>query len=109
MYEQDFTKAISKAQYGCCERSSSRTLHHPIIGAWQEWFCFTSERIVMGAIGAGGQGTRHIGGGIWVQGGGFLSKPYVQFVAVCDVNADDRNNACDIVNKFYGNKDSQLQ
>jgi len=64
-----------------------------------------SERIVMGAIGAGGQGTRHIGGGIWVQGGGFLSKPYVQFVAVCDVNANNRDNARDIVNKFYGNKD----
>ena len=64
-----------------------------------------SERIVMGAIGVGGQGTRHIGGGIWVQGGGFLSKPSVQFVAVCDVNANNRNNARDIVNKFYGNKD----
>ena len=64
-----------------------------------------SERIVMGAIGVGGQGTRHIGGGIWVQGGGFLSKPYVQFVAVCDVNANNRDNARDIVNKFYGSKD----
>ncbi|MHC4536303.1 MAG: twin-arginine translocation signal domain-containing protein, partial [Planctomycetota bacterium] len=30
-----------------------------------------SNRIVMGAIGVGGQGTRHVGGGIWVQGGGF--------------------------------------
>jgi predicted dehydrogenase len=34
-----------------------------------------------------------------------LSKPYVQFVAVCDVNANNRDNARDIVNKFYGNKD----
>ena len=64
-----------------------------------------SERIVMGAIGTGGQGTRHIGGGIWVQGGGFLSRPQVQFVAVCDVNAHNRNNARDIVNKHYGNSD----
>lgn len=63
-----------------------------------------SERIVMGAIGVGGQGTRHVGGGIWVQGG-FLSKPQVQFVAVCDVNAHNRNNARDIVNKHYGNAD----
>jgi predicted dehydrogenase len=59
----------------------------------------------MGAIGVGGQGTRHVGGGIWVQGGGFLSKPQVQFVAVCDVNARNRSNARDIVNKHYGNKD----
>ncbi len=64
-----------------------------------------SNRIVMGAIGVGGQGTRHVGGGIWVQGGGFLSKPEVQFVAVCDVNANNRNNARDIVNKYYGKND----
>jgi len=64
-----------------------------------------SERIVMGAIGVGGQGTRHVGGGIWVQGGGFLSKSEVQFVAVCDVNAQNRNNARNIVNKHYGNND----
>jgi predicted dehydrogenase len=59
----------------------------------------------MGAIGVGGQGTRHVGGGIWVQGGGFLSKPQVQFVAVCDVNARNRDNARNIVNKHYGNSD----
>jgi predicted dehydrogenase len=64
-----------------------------------------SERIVMGAIGVGGQGTRHIGGGIWVQGGGFLSKPQVQFVAVCDVNQHNRAHARDIINKHYGNTD----
>ncbi len=64
-----------------------------------------SNRIVMGAIGVGGQGTRHVGGGIWVQGGGFLSKPEVQFVAVCDVNANNRNRTRDIVNKHYGNSD----
>jgi len=64
-----------------------------------------SNRIVMGAIGVGGQGTRHVGGGIWVQGGGFLSKPEVQFVAVCDVNTNNRNRARDIVNKHYGDSD----
>ncbi|MDT8302540.1 MAG: Gfo/Idh/MocA family oxidoreductase [Sedimentisphaerales bacterium] len=64
-----------------------------------------SNRIVMGAIGVGGQGTRHVGGGIWVQGGGFLSKPVVQFVAICDVNANHRNRGVEIVNKHYGNKD----
>lgn len=57
----------------------------------------------MGAIGAGGQGTRHIGGGIWVQGGGFLAKPDVQIVAVSDVNRNNLNNAKGIIDKFYGN------
>jgi len=64
-----------------------------------------SERIVMGAIGVGGQGTRHVGGGIWVQGGGFVNKPQVQFVAICDVNKRNRDNARNIVNKHYGNTD----
>ena len=64
-----------------------------------------SERIVMGVIGTGGQGTRHIGGGIWVEGSGFLNKPDVQLVAVCDVNAKNRQHARDIVNKYYGNND----
>jgi predicted dehydrogenase len=64
-----------------------------------------SDKIVMGAIGVGGQGTRHIGGGIWVQGGGFLSMPEVQFVAVCDANARNRDHARGIVNKYYANND----
>jgi predicted dehydrogenase len=59
----------------------------------------------MGAIGTGGQGMRHIGGGIWVQGGGFLSRPDVQVVAVCDVNRNNLNQAHSIVNKYYGNTD----
>ncbi len=63
------------------------------------------ERLVMAAVGLGGQGTRHIGGGIWVQGGGFLSMPDVQLVAVCDVNSNNLNRARDIVNKYYGNND----
>jgi len=62
-----------------------------------------SERLVMGAIGTGGQGTRHIGGGIWIQGSGFLSKPGVQVVAVSDVNKNNLSNARGIINKFYGN------
>ncbi|UCD50804.1 MAG: Gfo/Idh/MocA family oxidoreductase [Phycisphaerales bacterium] len=64
-----------------------------------------SERLVMGAIGTGGQGTRHIGGGIWVQGGGFLSKPGVQIVAISDVNRNNLSNARGIINKFYGHYD----
>lgn len=63
-----------------------------------------SERLVMGAIGTGGQGTRHIGGGIWIQGSGFLSKPGVQVVAISDVNKNNLNNAKGIINRFYGNK-----
>ena len=64
-----------------------------------------SERLVMGAIGCGGQGMRHVGGGIWVQGGGFLSKPGVQVVAVSDVNRNNLNDAKKTVDQYYGNGD----
>lgn len=64
-----------------------------------------SNRLVMGCIGLGGQGTRGMAGGIWAPEGGFIGRPEIQVVAVCDVNAHNRNNARDIVNKKYGNED----
>ena len=64
-----------------------------------------SERLVMGAIGCGGQGSRHIAGGIWVQGGGYLSKPDVQVVAVSDVNKNNLKRITDQVNQRYDNRD----
>ncbi len=64
-----------------------------------------SNRIVMGCIGVGGQGTRGMAGGIWAPEGGFIGRPEVKVVAVCDVDARHRNNARDIVNNKYGNKD----
>ena len=56
-----------------------------------------SERIVMGGIGLGGQGTRDMQN--------FMTAADVRFVAVCDAAADRRNKAKDIVDKNYGNKD----
>jgi predicted dehydrogenase len=64
-----------------------------------------SNRIVMGAIGVGGQGGRHVVGGIWTPEGGLVSRDDVQVVAVCDVNAHNRNSIRDQVNARYGNKD----
>jgi len=65
-----------------------------------------SNRIVMGCIGMGGQGTRGMAGGMWVpEGGGFIGRDDVKVVAVCDVNAKRCDNAREIVNKYYGNKD----
>ena len=67
-----------------------------------------SERLVMGAIGVGGQGMRHVGGGIWVQGSGYLSKPGVQVVAVSDANRNNLKNAKNVVDKRYGNHDCAI-
>ena len=56
-----------------------------------------SNRIVMGAIGTGSQGTGDMRG--------FLGKPGVQMVAVCDVDANHRDQAKRIVDQRYRNSD----
>ncbi|TKJ36193.1 MAG: dehydrogenase [Planctomycetes bacterium B3_Pla] len=56
-----------------------------------------SNRIVMGAIGVGSQGTGDMRG--------FLSKSEVQMVAVCDVDKKHRDSAKKIVDQKYGNTD----
>jgi len=64
-----------------------------------------SNRIVMGFIGVGGQGTQGLAGGIWAPEGGFIGRAEVQAVAVCDADARNKNRARDIVNQKYGNND----
>ncbi len=59
----------------------------------------------MGAIGVGGQGGRHVVGGIWTPEGGLVSRADVQMVAVCDVNANRVNDMRNQVNARYGNQD----
>src|SRR5690349_9700989 len=64
-----------------------------------------SNRIVLAQIGVGGQGTQHVIGGIWTEAGGMTGRDDVQVVAVCDVNAQRRENARNLVNQRYGNQD----
>jgi len=56
-----------------------------------------SNRIVMGAIGVGSQGTGDMRG--------FLGKSEVQMVAVCDVDKGHRDRAKGLCDERYGNKD----
>jgi len=56
-----------------------------------------SNRIVTGCIGVGGKGTGDMRG--------FLQKPQVRVVAVCDIQAELRENARNIVNEHYGSND----
>lgn len=63
-----------------------------------------SERIVMGSIGVGGQGTQHVVGGVWTPTGGLVGRDDVQYVAACDVNARNLENARQLVNQRYGNQ-----
>jgi predicted dehydrogenase len=56
-----------------------------------------SERITMGCIGVGSQGTGNMRA--------FLSKKMAQVIAVCDVDEGHRDGAKRIVDKRYGNSD----
>jgi predicted dehydrogenase len=56
-----------------------------------------SNRIVMGAIGVGSQGSGNMRG--------FLSKKEVQMVAVCDIDKKNRDRAKQNVDDEYGNND----
>ncbi len=56
-----------------------------------------SNRIVMGAIGVGSQGTGDMRG--------FLGKSEVQMVAVCDVEKAHRDRAKKLCDEKYGNRD----
>ena len=56
-----------------------------------------SERITMGCIGVGWQGTSNLNS--------FLVEKDCKVVAVCDVDKNHLQNAVDIVNKHYGNTD----
>ncbi|MEI2724467.1 MAG: hypothetical protein V9H26_13310 [Verrucomicrobiota bacterium] len=64
-----------------------------------------SERIAMGFIGLGGQGTGHLLGGAWTYvAGGYISRPDVQVQAVCDVRKERRESAQQRCNEYYATK-----
>jgi hypothetical protein len=71
-----------------------------------------SERITMGFLGVGGQGSGHLLGGAWTYlAGGYTARPDVQVLAVCDVWRERREHARDRVNRHYaetrGSRQSQ--
>lgn len=61
-----------------------------------------SERIGMGFIGLGGQGSGHLFGGSWTYvAGGYLGRSEVQVLGVCDVWRNRRESAKERVNQHY--------
>lgn len=70
-------------------------------GGWRA----ASERIQMGFIGLGGQGTGHLLGGAWTYvPGGYAARPDVQVVAVCDVRRERREHAQRRCNEIYAQR-----
>lgn len=64
-----------------------------------------SERINMGFIGLGGQGSGHLLGGAWTYvPGGYVARDDVQVLAVCDVRKERRDNAQARCNQMYATK-----
>ncbi|MBN2506190.1 MAG: Gfo/Idh/MocA family oxidoreductase [Verrucomicrobia bacterium] len=64
-----------------------------------------SERIAMGFIGLGGQGSGHLLGGAWTYvPGGYVARDDVQVLAVCDVRQERRESAQQRCNRMYAQK-----
>jgi predicted dehydrogenase len=67
-----------------------------------------SERINMGFIGLGPQGAGHLLGGAWTYvPGGYIARPEVQVLAVCDVRKNRRGDARKRCNEMYAQKFGQ--
>ena len=67
-----------------------------------------SDRITMGFIGLGGQGTGHLLGGAWTYvPGGYVARNDVQVLAVCDVRRERRESAQQRCNRMYAQKTGQ--
>ena len=61
-----------------------------------------SERIAMGFIGVGGQGSGHLIGGAWTYlTGGYTARKDVQIVSVCDIRRERREECTTKVNQYY--------
>ncbi|MCX5769740.1 MAG: Gfo/Idh/MocA family oxidoreductase [Candidatus Hydrogenedentes bacterium] len=64
-----------------------------------------SERIRMGFIGQGGQGSGHLFGGAWTYvPGGYAGRNDVQVMAVCDIRRERREKSCNAVNAAYAER-----
>jgi len=64
-----------------------------------------SERINMGFIGLGGQGSGHLLGGAWTYvPGGYVARTDVQVQAVCDVRRERRQHAQQRCNQVYAER-----
>lgn len=67
-----------------------------------------SERIRMGFIGLGGQGSGHLLGGAWTYvPGGYVAREDVQVLAVCDVRRERREQARQRCNQVYAARFNQ--
>ena len=76
--------------------------------AWAQGNAAPGNRINMGFIGLGGQGTGHLLGGAWTYvPGGYVARPDVQVVAVCDVRKERRDSAQQRCNQMYAQRFGQ--
>jgi len=67
-----------------------------------------SERIAMGFIGLGGQGTGHLLGGAWTYvPGGYVARNDLQVLAACDVRKERRDSTQQRCNQMYAQRFGQ--
>lgn len=80
----------------------------PASALGRDGFKAPSERVAMGFIGLGGQGSGHLLGGAWTYvPGGYIARNDVQVLAVCDVRKERRDRAQERCNQVYAEKFGQ--
>jgi len=77
----------------------------PASALGRDGFAAPSQRVNMGFIGLGGQGSGHLLGGAWTYvPGGYIARNDVQVLAVCDVRKERRDFAHARCNQIYADK-----
>ena len=100
------TKTISRRQFlGTTFAASAAPMVVPASVLGRGGAVAPNDRIPMGFIGQGGQGSGHLFGGAWtyVQGG-YLGREEVQVLGVCDVWRGKREASTQRVNDHYAAK-----
>src|SRR6185369_5917556 len=100
---REFLKSIGLAGAAFCAPSFI-----PASALGRDGAVAPSERIAMGFIGLGGQGTGHLLGGAWTYvPGGYVARNDVQVLGVCDVRKERRESAQQRCNQMYAQKYGQ--
>jgi len=103
---RDNPKSISRRQFvRCASGALAVPAMIPASALGRGGIAPPSERIGMGFIGLGGQGSGHLLGGAWTYvPGGYIARDDVQVLAVCDVRKERRDRALERCNAIYAEK-----
>jgi hypothetical protein len=104
----DRTPSLTRRQFLAAGAATAAPILLPAAALGRDGHTAPSERIAMGFIGLGGQGTGHLLGGAWTYvPGGYIARDDVQVLAVCDVRQERREPVHQRCNQIYAERFGQ--